>query len=151
MWVYLILGVIAIFIISFLSSLSKDKKELEYLDLDAKFFQFVYKLNDYAFGGKGHIKYNNYLKGLDGSVKKDNRRFHLYETDSNQIILFDYSTGHLTVTWKYKYFNHEVSHEKQFRNVRHTTDLDQLNMAKALISEMEIVIQNHKNRVNSYG
>ena len=36
----------------------------------------------------------------------------------NQIIKFQYSTGHLTITWKYKYFQKEIVHERQFNDVR---------------------------------
>ena len=58
-----------------------------------------------------------------------------------------YSTGHLTITWKYKYFQKEVVHEKIFNNVRNLSIFEQQRIAEIMVSEMAVVISNHQNNV----
>ena len=77
----------------------------------------------------------------------DKRSFNLYQDGKNQIIKFEYGTGHLTITWKYKYFQKEIVHEKQYDNVRNLSLFEQQKIADNIISEMEQVVENHKNNV----
>ena len=92
-------------------------------------------INDSAFNG-------------DGSVTSlDKREFNLYEDGHNQIIKFQYSTGHLTITWKYKYFQKEIVHERQFNDVRNLSLFDQQKIGEQMIKEMATVVERHKNNV----
>lgn len=74
----------------------------------------------------------------------DKRNFNLYVNGSNQIIYFMYSTGNLTISWRYKYFQKEVVHERIFRNVRNISLFNQRKMAETMIEEMANVIQKHQ-------
>ena len=103
--------------------------------LSEKFKFTVEALNDAAYNGRGSI------------TTLDKRRFNLYENGSNQIIHFNYSTGHLTITWKYKYFQKEIVHEKQFNEVRNLSLFEQQKLAEVMIKEMMTIIANHQNNV----
>ena len=84
----------------------------------------------------------------DGSVTTlDKREFNLYEDGQNQIIKFQYSTGHLTITWKYKYFQKEIVHERQFNDVRNLSLFEQQKIGEQMIREMAVVVERHKNNV----
>ena len=85
---------------------------------------------------------------VDGSVTTlDKREFNLYEDGQNQIIKFQYSTGHLTITWKYKYFQKEIVHERQFNDVRNLSLFEQQKIGEQMIREMAVVVERHKNNV----
>ncbi|MBK7964376.1 MAG: hypothetical protein IPK10_03035 [Bacteroidetes bacterium] len=116
----------------FFTDLNKDNYDLQSQSLEEKFKFIVSRLNEVAFNGKGNV------------TNLDKRSFNLYESDSNQIINFTYSTGHLTLTWKYKYFQKEVVHEKVFRETRNLSLFEQQKIADIMISEMELKIENHK-------
>jgi hypothetical protein len=133
-WIILIV-VLGIILFSFLSSLNKDNDDLQGIELYHKFSLIVSFINNKAFNGNGSIT----------SISK--REFNLYEDGQNQIIKFQYNTGHLAITWKYKYFQKEIVHQKQFNNVRNLSLFEQQNIAEQMIDEMDIVILNHKNNV----
>lgn len=133
-WIILI-GIVAFILFRFLNDLNKDKYDLQGQSLSEKFKFTVESLNDAAFNGLGSV------------TSLDKRSFNLYENGSNQIIHFLYGTGHLTITWKYKYFQKEVIHEKQFNNVRNLSLFEQQKIAEIMIKEMEVVIANHQNNV----
>jgi hypothetical protein len=133
-WLIVIVIVGYIFI-RFFISLSKDNDDLQGRTLDDKFNVIVNMINQAAFDG-------------DGSVTTlDKREFNLYQEGQNQIIKFHYSTGHLTITWKYKYFQKEVVHERQFNNVRNLSLFDQQKIGEQMIKEMAIVVERHINNV----
>ncbi len=128
-----------IFIISlfkFNSNLKEDKKELSVEPLEEKFQIITNILNEQAFLGKATI------------IKKGNREYELFEKGSNQLINFHYSTGHLTITWKYKYYQKEIIHTKQYDNVRNLSIFQQGNIANDMIKEMNVIVENHKKNVN---
>jgi hypothetical protein len=133
-WIILII-VIGFILIRFFISLNKDNEDLQVKPLSEKFEIIVNTLNDSAFHGKGNI------------TTIDNRRFNLYQDGQNQIINFDYSTGHLTIIWKYKYFQKELIHERQFRDVRNVSLFEQQKIAETIIREMDSIIENHKKLV----
>ena len=87
-WITL-LGLIGIIVYKFLNELNKDKNELEE-GLDNKFRVIIDELNNFAFDDLGEVKY------------LDRRTINLYKSPANQIIFFDYITGSLTITWRYK-------------------------------------------------
>jgi len=131
----IVIAIIGIILFRFFSSLSKDNDDLQGRTLPEKFNVIVSMINDAAFNG-------------DGSVTTlDKREFNLYEDGQNQIIKFQYSTGHLTITWKYKYFQKEIVHERQFNDVRNLSLFEQQKIGEQMIKEMATVVERHKNNV----
>ena len=135
MWVIFILVIVGIVLFNFANDLNKDNYDLQHQNVHEKFATITGALNAFAFNGKGSV------------IPLDKRSYNLYEDGQNQIINFNYSTGHLTITWKYKYFQKEVVHNKQFNNVRNLSIFEQQNIAERMILEMNQVVQNHKNDV----
>jgi len=133
-WV-IVIGIIVFILFRFLTDLNKDNYDLQGQSLAEKFKFTVESLNDSAYNGQGSV------------TTLDKRSFNLYEDGSNQIIQFVYGTGHLTITWKYKYFQKEVVHEKQFNDVRNLSLFEQQKIARIMIKEMAVVIANHQNNV----
>jgi hypothetical protein len=123
-WIVVII-IIGYTVLSFIVNLNKDKIELNSQPLENKLEHLVKILNDSAFEGVGSV---NII---------DKRSFNLYKQGKNQIINFQYSTGHLTIIWKYKYFTQEVILEKQLPNVRNLDMNAQQRIAYALVEEME--------------
>jgi len=134
--IWIILIIVALIIIPFLISFNKDNDDLYNQSLNEKFSVIVSMINDAAHSGQGSIEIH------------DNRSFSLYQDETNQIINFLYSSGSLTITWKYKYFQEEMVHEKMFTNVRNLSLFEQRNIAESVISEMEIKVSDFKYQVN---
>jgi hypothetical protein len=127
--------IIGIMLFRFFIDLNKDNDDLQGKTLNEKFNIIVHMINDIAFNGHGTV------------TTLDKREFNLYEDGQNQIIKFKYGTGHLTITWKYKYFQKEIVHERQFDNVRNLSVFEQQRIGEQMIREMQIVVQQHKNNV----
>lgn len=132
-WVFFI--AIAIFLFLFLNAYNKDNDDLIGTTLEEKFSVIVNQLNHEAFNGTGVI------------TTLSIRECHLFGTPGNQHIVFHYSTGHLTVTWRYKYFQKEVILKRDLRGVRNLSIFEQERLSKELVSEMREVIRNHQNKV----
>lgn len=137
-WI-IIIGVVGYILFNFMSSLNKDNQELAYQALDDKFKVIVANLNQAAYRGNGKV------------TRLDKRSFNLYEDGQNQIINFHYSTGHLTITWKYKYFQKEVIHKRQFDNVRNLSIFEQQQISDTMMQEMQIVVAKHQRDVLGNG
>ncbi|KAB7731914.1 hypothetical protein F5984_06745 [Rudanella paleaurantiibacter] len=133
-WTFLIVVVVFV-LFRFFMSLNQDNEDLQGKTLAEKFDVVVNMLNQAAFNGAGSV------------TTLDKREFNLYEDGQNQIIKFHYSSGHLTLTWRYKYFQKEIVHERQFDNVRNISLFDQQKIGQQMINEMEVVVQRHKNDV----
>jgi hypothetical protein len=133
-WV-IVIGIVGFILFRFFSDLNKDNADLQGQSLIEKFAVIVSSINEAAYGGMGNV------------TSLDKRSFNLYQDGLNQIINFQYGTGHLTITWKYKYFQKEIVHEKQYNNVRNLSLFEQQKIADNMISEMEQVVENHKNNV----
>lgn len=133
-WI-IVIGIVGVSLFRFFSALNKDNSDLQGQSLTEKFAVIVNAINEAAYDGKGTI------------TTLDKRSFNLYQKGLNQIINFQYGTGHLTIIWKYKYFQKEIVHEKQYNNVRNLSLFEQQKIANNMISEMEQVVQNHKNNV----
>lgn len=133
-WV-IVIGIIGFILFRFFNDLNKDNYDLQGQSLDEKFAVITAAINDVAFNGRGRV------------TPLDKRSFNLYEDGQNQIINFQYGTGHLTITWKYKYFQKEVVHERQFNDVRNLSIFEQQKIADRMIMEMSQVVENHKNNV----
>lgn len=135
--VCLLIGVAGRIIYSFLRDLNKDNTDLDGISLSDKFKIIVDELNLRAFNGRGDI------------ILVDKRNFNLYEDGQNQIIQFEYSTGTLTIRWRFKYFHEEVIHEKHFHDARNLSASDQDMIASQMIEEMSQIIELHKKKVLS--
>ena len=120
----------------FIGALYRDTTDLQNQSLSEKFSVVVSAINKAAFNGYGTVTVLN------------KRSFNLYEDGQNQIINFFYSTGHLTITWKYKYFQKEVVHERQFNDVRNITIFQQNKIAEQMISEMDMIVARHQASIN---
>ncbi|RTY89998.1 hypothetical protein EKM01_12880 [Flavobacterium sp. RSP46] len=135
-WTIIIL-VVAFILIKFFIELSKDKDDLQGQTLDKKFNVIINMLNDVVFNGNGAI------------TKIDNRELNLYEVGTNQLVKLQYSTGSLTIDWRYKYYQKEIVHSKQYNNVRNLSLFEQQKIAKAFIDEGLYKIEIHKLSVSS--
>ena len=133
-WVFVI-AVVVFILFSFAKDAGKDNEDLRGISLAEKFEILVYNLNQAAFGGNAQ------------TVSLDKRSFNLAQQGKNQLIQFQYGTGNLTITWRYKYFQKEVVHEKTYNDVRNISTFQQQNMAENLIMEMEEVMRSHENDV----
>lgn len=136
----MIIWIIAVFIVAFIiirfsMGLNKDKRELRDQTLDQKFNGMVIMINQYAFNGEGTVFY------------LDKREFNLYRENANQIVKFQYSTGILTITWKYKYYHQEVVLQKDFNNTRNMPLAKQERLASGVIDEMKTIVKNHQQKV----
>jgi hypothetical protein len=135
-WTILIL-IVAFILIKFFIDLSKDKDDLQGQTLDEKFNVIINMLNEVAFNGNGKV------------TKIDDREFNLYEVGTNQLVKLQYSTGNLTIDWRYKYFQKEVVHTRQYNNVRNLSLFEQQKIARAFIEEGLYKIEEHKMSVSS--
>ena len=129
-WI-IVIGIILFILFKFFLDVKKDDTELS-IGLDTKFKIIVEEINDAAYKGAGTVKY------------VDQREFSLYKQGSKQIIFFHYGTGILTITWRYKYFQKEIVHERSFNDVINLSVFEQQNIAISMIKEMVKVIENHQ-------
>ncbi|QTV04846.1 hypothetical protein [Faecalibacter bovis] len=128
----IVIGIVGFILFRFYSDYKKDDVDLSTQKLHEKFAVVVELINQEAYNGLGSV------------TILDKRSFNLYLTGNQQIVQFIYSTGILTIIWKYKYYQKEVIHEKTFENVRNLSIFEQQNIAEAMISEMRTVIENHQ-------
>jgi hypothetical protein len=133
-WIFILLLIFFIFTKFFLDY-SKDNYDLQRQPLHEKFGVIVNMINQHAFNGLGTIS------------RIDKREFNLYQDMQNQIIHFLYGTGNLTITWRFKYFQKEVVHERQFNNVRNLSLFEQQKIGEQIIREMDFVVEQHKANV----
>lgn len=132
------LGILIAYVaMRFFIDLNKDNDDLQGRSADEKFEFLVGRINEAAYGGEGRV------------TRTDKRFFNLYETGSNQIINFQYSTGNLNIEWRYKFFQKEIIHRKTFRDVRNISLIQQSKMADLLIEEMGEVVHRHQLSVMS--
>ncbi|HET7119535.1 MAG TPA: hypothetical protein VFI29_23765 [Hanamia sp.] len=128
----IVIGIVFFFLIRFFNAFNKDNYDLHAQSLSKKFEIIANMINDAAFNGEGTV------------TVYDKREFNLYKAGENQLINFQYGTGHLTITWKYKYFQKEIVHQRQFNDVRNLSVFEQQKIGKQIINEMAIVIAKHK-------
>lgn len=133
-WVILV-AVVGFILFSFLKDAGKDNEDLRYASLSEKFEVIVNNLNKAAFNGNAQ------------KVVIDKRSFNLHQQGKNQLIQFQYGTGHLTITWRYKYYQKEIVHEKTYNDVRNLSIFQQQSIAENMISEMSQIIERHQNDV----
>lgn len=133
-WI-IVIGIIGFILFRFFSDLNKDNHDFQGQPLNEKFGVIVNAISQAAYAGHGK------------TAILDKRSFNLYQDGQNQIINFQYSTGHLIIIWKFKYYQKEVVHERQFNDVRNLSLFEQQKIADRMILEMGQVVQNHKNNV----
>jgi hypothetical protein len=131
----IVIGIILFILFKFLSDVNQDNKDLQGQTVIEKFQVVISMINDKAFNGNGEI------------IPLDKRSFNLYQNGQNQIVQFFYSTGHLTIIWKYKYFQKEIEHKKIYRNLRNISIFQQQKMAENMIDEMEQIVAHHQMNV----
>ncbi len=135
MWWIIGILIVGVIIYKFVADLNKDNDDLQSQSSSDKFSGIVKIINAAAFGGKGEV------------YQLNRRVFNLYKDGENQIINFDYSTGSLTITWKFKYFQQEVVHRRQFDDVRMISMALQERIGNQMVNEMPEVIERHMKRV----
>lgn len=134
-WIFII-GIVLFLIANAVINSGKDENDLAGKTLDEKFNVIVNQINLAVFEGEGQLKYF------------DKKHFKLYPaTGSNQIVEFLYSQGMLSITWKYKYFQKELVFRKNLSNVRNLSLFEQEKIARDVIGQMEIKVQEHNNQV----
>ena len=80
--------------------------------------------------------------------KDDPRMLNLFDDNhANMIVHFYYSTGSLTITLKYKYFQVELVKKMQFDNMRQAETFRQQDVANHFVEEARIAIQQHQAKV----
>lgn len=136
MWIIaIIVTILIVFVGNIILNTQKDKEDLVGKTLEEKFNVIVNSINNEAFDGEGDITYI------------DKNHFNLYPETSNQIVEFLYSQGMLSITWKYKYLQKEMVYRRNLNDVRNLSLLEQSKIANAIIGEMNLKIQDHKNSV----
>lgn len=136
--VILIITLLAILILPFSRALMKDRAELHENPLDKKFSILISRINQLMMNGCGEVvKFEN-----------DPRMLNLFdENHANMLIHFNYSTGSLTITLKYKYFHVELVKKMQFDNMRQAETFRQQDVANHFVEEARIAIQQHQAKV----
>lgn len=134
LWIITIVAVLAMFFF-FWRALNKDRIELKGSTLEQKFSVMVDLFNQAAYGGAGRTHSLSW------------RSFNLYRENAQQIFNFNYSTGHLTVTWKFKWYHQEVTHIQDFNYVRNITDAQQEELAMRFLEECRVKMEVHIDKV----
>ena len=136
--VLLIITLLAILILPFSRALMKDRAELHENPLDKKFSILISRINQLMMNGCGEVI----------TFKHDPRMLNLFDDNhANMIINFNYSTGSLTITLKYKYFHVELVKQMQFDNMRQAETFRQQDVANHFVEEARIAIQQHQAKV----
>ncbi len=131
-WVVLSLVIVIFVLTRFNMALNNDRKDLQSINVEEKFQVIANILNEHVFQNNADI------------TEINPKSFLLSEEEKNQIIIFSYSTGNLTITWKYKYFQKELIHQKQYPGARNLSIFEQQQIANDIIKEMNIKIAKHK-------
>jgi len=137
--IILIIVIIIIILLSYRKNLNADKHELKSIPLEDKFKIIRKLLNDHYFNGNASVSI------------VDQRSFNLYQKPSNKIITFNYSTGILTITLRFKYFEKEMVSKKDFDSARNLSLFEQQTIAERFIKHSDQLIGLHKNNVLDEG
>jgi len=125
---------VAMRFIWFAQELKQDIKDITEKSLPDRFETLLGILNSEIFEWRADVTITN------------QREFILYD-GYNQIICFHYSTGHLTIKWKFKFLQQEVVYNKTIYHTRSITENRQKDVANLLIKEMDVIIEKHKIKV----
>jgi len=121
----IIVLLIMLSLMRFSYEVTKDKHELKNNPLPTHFAVFIEYINEGFFQGSGRVV----------TFKDDPRSINLYcDNARNYLIQMYYSTGHLTVTLNYKYFQVEMPpYKKLFADVRNASSFQQKLMAQEFV------------------
>jgi hypothetical protein len=118
------------------SSLNKDRGDLNGGTVEQKFSIMVDIINQWAYGGRGRTHSLSW------------RSFNLYMENAQQIFNFNYSTGHLTLTWKFKYYHQELMHTEDFNYVRNITAEKQKELVTRFLEECRVKLEVHVDKID---
>lgn len=136
--VLLIITLLAMIFLPFSRALMKDRSELHENPMEKKFYILITRINDLLMDGKGEVV----------KFKDDPRTLNLFDDNhANMIINFYYSTGSLTITLKYKYYQVELVKKMQFDNMRQAETFRQQDVANYFCEEATAAIRQHQDKV----
>ncbi len=134
-----IIAVVLFFIVKKIMQYNKelklDKVELMNQNIYAKFKILMDGFNNHCFNGAGKV---NVL---------DDKNANVYQEGSNQIVMFLYNAGMLTVVWKYKYFEKEMVYERSFPDARNATEIGLKSALEIMIGEFKERLDEHKAKI----
>ena len=105
----LVVFVLALIFVPFTRQLVKDKEELSRNPINKKFEILVGAINEFMLDGKGEVTLFEDEPRLMNLMSEERR---------NMLIQFYYSTGNLTITLNYKFFQKELVYKKQLSGLR---------------------------------
>ncbi|MCK0205027.1 hypothetical protein [Ornithobacterium rhinotracheale] len=137
----LIFAIVVFFLLKAIFKINKDEEDMMKEGLDVKISTLLKGLNEYCYSGRGKI--NRF---------KDRKLLNLYQQGSNQIVLFMYKGGDITMHWKIKYLHQEMIYEKIITNTRDGVSQErQLSLLKRFIQEFEEKYKKHIEEVECSG
>lgn len=129
---------LAMIFLPFSRALMKDRSELHENPMDRKFNILITCINSRLMGGRGDVV----------RFKDDPRMLNLFdEGQANMLVNFYYSTGSLTITLKYKYFQVELVMKMQFHDMRQAETFRQQDAANHFCEEAVKAIRAHQEEV----
>lgn len=138
-----IILIIAFFVIrhllKFKGEINVDREELNNQNLEDKFRILINGLNEYCYQGTGKI------------TKIDQQSLNIYKQGSCQIVNIQYTTGILSIIWKFKYFQQEMVYKRSFPNARNVNKEWQMNVLEIVIPEFLDQYKIHEAKVDSSG
>ena len=138
--VILIVLVLALIFVAFTHNLIRDMVELDHQPLEKKFETVIQEVNAGLLGGGGETV----------TFPNDKRNVNLFNDNCpNHIITFYYSTGNLSITYKYKFYQQEMVYERIFKGVRNINIYDQTALAKEFVAEALKRKSEHEHKVIS--
>lgn len=134
----LVVFVLAFIFVPFTRQLVKDKEELSRNPINKKFEILVGAINEFMLDGKGEVTLFDDDPRLMNLMSEDKR---------NMLIQFYYSTGNLTITLNYKFFQKELVYKKQFFGLRNLSAFMQRDIANEFIEICGKKIAEHQQNV----
>lgn len=131
----LVVFVLALIFVPFTRQLVKDKEELSRNPINKKFEILVGAINELMLDGKGEVTLFEDEPRLINLMSEERR---------NMLIQFYYSTGNLTITLNYKFFQKELVYKKQFSGLRNLSAFMQHDIANEFIEVCNKKISEHQ-------
>lgn len=104
-------------------------------EFEIKFNYLINGINQYCYSGYGVITYNA-LNSLS-----------IYRDGSSQIVYIK-QIGSLFITWKIKYFHHEMTYSKMFNPTDDFSQNEQQYILHTIVKEFLYQYENHKRNVD---
>lgn len=136
--VLLIITLVALIFIPFSKALMRDRRELRANPMERKFGLLISRINTLMMNGSGEV------------IKTSNpRQVNLFSDDvPNMLICIFYSTGIVTVTLKYKYYQVELVKDFKYYDMREADAFRQTDVANSFAEDAAIAIQQHQRVVS---